>query len=126
MDLSKALSKLDYDKSGKVDIRDARALLEQKLAGTVSRRVAAAMLIGGLVVGFIAGTRVNAASAAPVPAPPAAGALPVEIVPVRVECGPTVCVIGRQHLEALVATNHGALEEVARLQRSRDCLGRGT
>lgn len=49
------LKKLDVNGDGKVNARDAAALLDRELANKKPHLVAGAGFIGGLVIGFFAG-----------------------------------------------------------------------
>lgn len=49
------LKRLDINGDGKVDLQDAKELLERELAKHKPVAIAGASFIGGLVVGFIAG-----------------------------------------------------------------------
>jgi hypothetical protein len=53
--ITQELNRLDFDGSGKVDIADARALLDRELAKAKPARLAGASFIAGLVIGFFAG-----------------------------------------------------------------------
>jgi hypothetical protein len=53
--IEQQLRKLDINGDGKIDVKDAQALLEQELAKAKPVAVAGASFIGGLVVGFMAG-----------------------------------------------------------------------
>jgi hypothetical protein len=53
--IEQQLKKLDVNGDGKVDVQDAKALLERELAKRSPTVVASASFIGGLVIGFAAG-----------------------------------------------------------------------